>query len=108
MLVLLIGILLTLPRRLRMERRARSLLREYPNAERTSIYVALHSFWPASRTREIDAKIDEMKSKGWSFLRGREASPFQTIRSFGGGLTLHFFRVNHRAEVGEMPLRSSI
>jgi hypothetical protein len=42
----------------------------------------------------MDAKIAEMASSGWTFLRAAEASPLRTIRSWGGGLTLHFIRTN--------------
>jgi hypothetical protein len=35
-----------------------------------------------------------MASVGWTFLRAAEASPLRTIRSWGGGLTLHFIRAN--------------
>jgi hypothetical protein len=107
LVMLLPAMMLILPRRLQMERRARSLLRENPNAERTSIYLALHSFWPKARMREIDAKIDEMKGMGWTFLRGVEASPFRAIRSLGGGLTLHFVRASHRVKVEETASRSA-
>ena len=48
-------------------------------------------FAPAKQ-REIDAKIAEMQPQGWTFLRAIEASPLRTIRSRGGGLTLHFIR----------------
>ena len=40
--------------------------------------------------REMDAKIAEMRSSGWTFLRAHEASPWRTIRSWGGGVTLQF------------------
>ena len=80
-----------LPRRIRMERRARALLAQHPHAERTSVYLPLHSTW--AKQREIDAKIAEMATAGWTFLRATEASPLRTIRSWGGGLTMHFIRV---------------
>jgi hypothetical protein len=79
--------------RLRMERRARALLVQYPNAERTSVYLALHSTWAWDKQREIDAKSAEMLSQGWTFLRAMEASPLRTMCYWGGGLTLHFIRI---------------
>jgi hypothetical protein len=78
--------------RFRMERRARALLAEHPDAERTSVYLELHSTFAGGKQREIDAKIAEMQPQGWTFLRAMEASPFRTMFSWGGGLTLHFIR----------------
>jgi hypothetical protein len=88
-----------LPRRIRMERCARALLAQHPDAERTSIYLAFHSGWPSGKEKEMDAKISEMSTAGWTFLRGAEASPLRTIRSWGGGLTLHFIRVHSSPEL---------
>lgn len=78
--------------RFRMERRARALLAQYPGAEQTSVYLELHSIYADGKQREIDAKIAEMQTQGWTFLRVREASPLRAIRSWGGSLTLHFIR----------------
>ena len=78
--------------RFRMERRARALLAEHPGAEHTSVYLELHSTFAGDKQREIDAKIAEMQPQGWTFLRAMEASPLRTLRSWGGGLTLHFIR----------------
>ena len=78
--------------RFRMERRARALLAQHPGAEQTSVYLELHSTFAGDKQREIDAKIAEMQPQGWTFLRAMEASPLRTIRSWGGGLTLHFIR----------------
>src|SRR5688572_5460409 len=78
--------------RFRMERRARALVAEHPDAERTSIYLELHSTFAGGKQREIDAKIAEMQPHGWTFLRAMEASPLRTMFSWGGGLTLHFIR----------------
>ncbi|HVZ33952.1 MAG TPA: hypothetical protein VG963_16105 [Polyangiaceae bacterium] len=83
---------LLLPRRRRAEQRARALLAEYPGAERTSVYLALRGSFGRGRQREIDRKIAEMALQGWLFLRGREAHPLRTIRSWGGGLMLEFLR----------------
>lgn len=78
--------------RFRMDRRARALLAAHPDAERTSVYLELHSMFAGGKQREIDAKIAEMQPQGWTYLRAMEASPLRTIRSRGGGLTLHFIR----------------
>lgn len=84
---------IVLPRRIRMERRARALLAQHPGAEQTSVYLSLHSTWTWEKQREIDAKVAEMSVAGWTYLRATEANPLRTIRSWGGGLTLHFIRV---------------
>ena len=80
--------------RLRMERRSRALLAQHPGAEQTSVYLALHSAWAWNKRREMDDRIAEMRRQGWTFLRAKEAGPLRTIRSRGGGLTLHFIRTN--------------
>ena len=78
--------------RFRMEQRASALLAQHPGAERTSVYLELHSTFASGKHREIDAKIAEMQPQGWIFLRAMEASPLRTMFSSGGGLTLHFIR----------------
>jgi len=88
-----------LPRRIRMECRARALLAQHPDAERTLIYLAFPSAWPSAKEKEMDAKISEMSMAGWTFLRAAEASPLRAIRSWGGGLTLHFIRVHSSPEL---------
>jgi hypothetical protein len=89
--ILLFVFFVVIPR-FQMERRARALLAEHPGAEHTSVYLELHSTFAWDKKREIDAKIAEMQPQGWTFLRAMEASPLRTIRSWGGGLTLHFIR----------------
>lgn len=88
---LLLIVLVVIPR-VRMERRARTLLANHPTAELTSVYLELHSTFAGGRQRAIDAKIAEMQPQGWIFLRAREANPLSTLFSWGGGLTLHFIR----------------
>jgi hypothetical protein len=77
-------------RRFHMKRRARTLLAQHPGAEETSIYLQFYSPFPWDKQREMDAKIAEMQPQGWTFLRASSASLFRTMRSWGGGLTLHF------------------
>jgi len=79
--------------RVRMERRARGVLAEHPDAERTSVYLPLRSTWAWAKQREIDAKVKEMGARGWTFLRMGEVSPLRSIGSWGGGVTLQFIRV---------------
>src|ERR1700677_2870705 len=81
-----------LPRRIRMERHARELLAQHPGAEQTSVYLELHSTFAGPKRREIDTKIAEMQPQGWTFLRAAGASLLRTLRSWGGGVTLHFIR----------------
>jgi len=89
-----IAFLIVLPRRIQMRRRARAMLAQHPYAEQTSVYLAFRSGWWTAKQRAMDAKIAEMASAGWTFLRAAEASPLRTIRSWGGGLTLHFIRTD--------------
>lgn len=91
-LPLAIPLVALLLRRARMERRAREILSQHPDAEQTSVYLAFRSGWVTGKQREMDAKIAEMRSSGWTFLRATEASPLRTLRSWGGGVTLHFIR----------------
>jgi hypothetical protein len=77
---------------LRTERRARALLAAHPEAEQTSVDLKLHSMFAPGKQREIDAKVAEMQSQGWTFLRAMAAGPVRFFRSRGGGLTLYFIR----------------
>lgn len=103
--VVVIAVIVLIPMliipRFRTERRAKGLLARYPGAEQTSVYLELHRAFGREKRREIDARIAEMQSRGWTFLRGSEASPLRTLRSWGGGLNLHFIRAdgkeNHAA-----------
>lgn len=92
--VIVLALMMVLPRRIQMERRAGALLAQHPDAERTSVYLAFRSGWRTAKQRDMDARIAEMASAGWTFLRAAEASPLRTMRSWGGGLTLHFIRNN--------------
>ena len=89
--VLLLIALVVIPR-VRMERRARTLLAKHPAAEQTSVYLELHSTFAGGKQRAVDAKIAEMQPQGWIFLRAREVNPLRTLFSWGGGLTLQFIR----------------
>src|SRR5437016_976485 len=91
--IVLFTVAVILPRRVRMERRARGLLAQHPGAERISVYLAFRSGWWSGKGREMDAKVADMASAGWTFLRATEASPLRTMRSWGGGVNLHFIRV---------------
>ena len=85
-------IILVLIPRIRMERRARLLLTQHPDAERTSVYLAFRCAWAGGKRQEMDAKIAEMSKAGWTFLRATEASPLRTLFTWGGGVTLQFIR----------------
>jgi hypothetical protein len=89
--------------RLWMERRARLLVLQYPDAEQTSVYQPLRSVWAGGKRREMDLRIAEMRANGWTFLRAVEASPWRTFREWGGGLTLQFIRVPHTDSEATIP-----
>ena len=89
---LLVLTVVVLPRRIRMERHARSILAQHPGAEQTSVHLELHSTFAWDKQREMDAKIAEMHQEGWTFLRASSAGFFRAMRSWGGALTLHFIR----------------
>lgn len=88
-LLLLIAVFVV-PERIRMERRARRLLSSHPNAERKSVYLSFPS--AMGRRAVMEARIAEIETDGWTYLRATEASPWRTLRSWGGGLNLHFIR----------------
>ena len=54
--------------------------------------LALSSFDAPGKQQEIDGKVAEMTTAGWSLLGTVEASPLLTLRSWGGGVTLQFVR----------------
>ena len=92
---LVIPFLTSVPGRIRMRRHLRELLTQHPHAEQTSVYVAFRSAREAERQRSMDDVIAEMDSAGWTFLRIAEANPLRTLRSWGGGLNLHFVRIEN-------------
>ena len=79
-------------RRFRMEQQARALLGQHPGAEQTSVCLQLYSPFPWDKKREMDAKIADMRAQGWTLLRTTSGGFFRAMRSWGGGLTLHFIR----------------
>ncbi len=93
-LTILVLLAIILPTRLRMARRARALLAEHPHTEQTSIYLAFRVARPGAKRLAMDARIAEMATAGWTFLRASEANPLRTLRSWGGGLHLHFIRAH--------------
>jgi len=90
--VLMVLAVFVLPARIRMERRARELMRSHPEAERTSLYLAFRTTFSWEKQHEMDAMITEMARGGWTYLRATAANPLRTMRSWGGGLNLHFIR----------------
>jgi hypothetical protein len=89
--ILLFSVFYVLIPRVRMARRARALLAQFPDAERTSVYIQFQSVSWKHKNEVLDAKIAEMKVAGWTFLRATEA-PFETPITWAGGETLHFVR----------------
>ncbi|MGA2137866.1 MAG: hypothetical protein ABSH14_03290 [Verrucomicrobiia bacterium] len=80
--------------RLRMERRARELLAQHPDAERTSVYLQFRSVRWSEKKKDHDAMVAEMSAKGWTFLRASEASLLRTSITWAGGVTMHFIRLH--------------
>ena len=80
-------------RRFRMERQARVIVEQHPGAEQTSVYLQLYSPFPWDKQREMDTRISEMQQQGWTFLRSSSVRFLRAMRSWGGGLTLHFIRI---------------
>ena len=78
--------------RQRMERRARQLLSEHPDAERSSQYMRFESTFEHGKLRELDVLISAMNKEGWTYVRIRGASPLLTLRSWGGGVHVDFIQ----------------
>jgi hypothetical protein len=93
-----LAVVIVLPSRIRMERRARALLAKFPNPERTSVNLPFESGWFGGKRMEMETKISDMKAEGWTFLRATEAAPWRTLCSWGGGVNLHFIREDFRAQ----------
>ena len=78
--------------RIRMEKRARQMLNEHLDAEQTSKYLSFKSTFEPGKSQELEQLISLMAEDDWVYLRSREASPFRTIASWGGGLHVDFIR----------------
>ncbi|MGD0812583.1 MAG: hypothetical protein ABSA83_03180 [Verrucomicrobiota bacterium] len=78
--------------RIRMERRAKSLLAQMPSQKRKTVYLAFTSIWCFGKKKEMEAKIIEEEKSGWTFLKAREANFLKTLRTSRGGLNLHFIK----------------
>ena len=83
-----------LPRRIRMERHARELLAQHPDAEQTSVYLQFRSVRWSEKKKDHDAMVAEMAAKGWTFLKASEAALRTTSVTWAGGVTMHFIRLH--------------
>ena len=97
-ILLLAMLIFVLPRRLRMERRARELLGQHPHAERTSVYLQFRSVRWSEKKKDHDSMIADMSAEGWTFLKASEASPVRTSFTWAGGVTMHFIRAHQSVE----------
>lgn len=86
-------VIINLPRRLRMERRAREILAQHPAAEQTSVYLQFHSIKWSEKRKAHETMIADMAAKGWTFLRASEAPLRTTSITWAGGVTMHFIRL---------------
>ena len=71
--MLIFGVFYVLVPRVRLARKAREILAQYPDAERTSVYIQFQSVTWKHKREVVETKIAEMKAVGWTFLRGTEA-----------------------------------
>lgn len=90
---LLVPAAVILPRRIRMERRARELLAGHPGAEQTSVYLQFHSAKWSEKRKAHETMVADMAGQGWTFLRASEASPLRTAFTWAGGVNMHFIRI---------------
>lgn len=58
--------------------------------DETEVFVSFPSV--NGRQSLIEEKKAEMARQGWTYLRLKEAPVRQTMRTWGGGLTLQFVR----------------
>jgi hypothetical protein len=88
----LLVLVLVVPARLRMARRAKDLLAQMPQHELRTVYLAFASGWYRGKEKEMAAKISEEANAGWIFLKASGANLLKTSRSWGGGINLQFIR----------------
>jgi len=93
-ILLLVLAVVILPRRIRMERRAREILAHHPDAEQTSVYLQFRSARWREKKKDHDAMVADMAAKGWTFLRASEAPLRTTSITWAGGVTMHFIRLH--------------
>jgi hypothetical protein len=97
--IIVVGLaIVILPRRIRMEQRARKLLTEHPGAEQTSVYLQFQSARWSEKQKAYDAMVADMAIKGWTFLRASEASLKKTSVTWAGGVNMHFIKIGVRHE----------
>ena len=68
--------------------------------ERVELLLFRSSFAPG-KGREQDARVREVEMDGWTFLKATMAPFSKTIRSWGGGVNLHFVRERQADEKPE-------
>jgi len=92
--IIIVGLaVVILPRRIKMERRARKLMVEHPGAEQTTVFLQFHSVKWSEKQKAHEAMVADMAAKGWTFLRASEASLLRTSITWAGGVNMHFIRI---------------
>ena len=71
---------------------ADAVLARLEDPEERVEYLALGSAWPVAKRRAMESRIGEIEQEGWTWLKATSAPFKKTIRSWGGGLYLHFVR----------------
>ncbi len=74
------------------ESRAKRFRNQYPIHERRIEYVRFDSVKRAAQKEAVRRKIDQLEAAGWVSLGVTPANPLVTIRSWGGGVNVHFIR----------------
>jgi hypothetical protein len=92
---LIVGLLVVVIPRQRMQRRAAEILQTMTDPEETSCYLRFTSARPRKKRQEIEDRILEMSKEGWVFLKASEANPLRTLIAWGGGLEMRFVRARN-------------
>ena len=90
--IVIVAATIVLRTRLKMLRRAKTLLQQMPNHQSTIRYLKSSSAFVWQKQREIDARIAEMANDGWLFLKTSQPNLLKTVWSWEGGINLHFIR----------------
>lgn len=88
---LLIGWRWSIPRR-NHDKTATHIIAANPDAVLCDEILPLQSTWRSGKQREIDRRVHEMQTSGWTFLTMSEVSPWISLRFWGGAVRLRFIQ----------------
>ena len=96
------GFVWVMAARARMLARADAILAMMDNPEERVELLLFQSGFAPGKGREQEARVHEVEKDGWTFLKATAAPFGKTIRSWGGGVNLHFVRERQPDEKPEL------